>query len=448
MVLLLFSPLYAQHGSEEERPRFEVAQAGQKTVVLLPSNWTAHATDAELTLSTSVKVESAVASDYWAVAYGNNTATFTMMERPGNRTSKFIIRTNSTSPDYIYRLVLNGAEYEGNIRARAPAKETQRFMMWIDLKEEAATAFIPEGWNADLQIIRPYESMTGFVFFARGSDNALVYVFHPFMPLHLVPNESLCDVAELCSGTVSAERVRDMSLGNAPIAVSSLKTPEEYFASEVLPVLRRNLDAYRVTSEQAYYALQYSSTGNSSSSGTGGVNSTEMVPVHDVEYSFEVEGKTIAGRAMMVTRNHTAGDIGIWNGYILGIESSVNTFDMAVQKASVTLLTLRFGEEWLESERRVLYDNVNSTSPLGVVQELMANSTLDDFEVVVPTVAHKMVRTYNDTMIAGYLDRETGRELHLPLFSDSQHWYLADNQLVSTKRMRNTINSTSLHRLF
>jgi hypothetical protein len=95
----------------------------------------------------------------------------------------------------------------------------------------------------------------------------------------------------------------------------------------------------------------------------------------------------------------------------------------------------------------VLLDNANATSGLGTVLKLMANSTLGDFNFIVPTAAHKMVRTYNDTMIAGFLDSDTGEELHLPLFPDSQRWYLNHGQLVG-KRGGNPMNSTSLEPLF
>lgn len=430
-MLFIYSPAYAQEAAE---PELVAAQAGGRTVMLLPANWTAHATYAEVTLTSSAEVEKVSAPDWWNATADGNTVTFTMTENV-DRSSKFIIYTNSTSASYSYQLMLNGTEYEGSIKAKAPAKDI-RFTKWIDPKEEAAKAFIPEGWSADLQIIRPYKSMTGFVFFARGSENTLVYVFQPFMPMHLLPNDSLCDDVGLCSGTVSAERVREMSLGNAPIAISDLKTPEQYFASEVLPVLRKNLNAYSVTSERPAYALEY------------GANSIEMIPVHDVGYSFEVEGKKIAGRVMVVTRNHTAGDVGIWNGYIVGVESSEKYLDTAIQQASVTLLTLRFDEKWLAAEKKVLLDNTNSTSTLGAISELMANNTLDDFDVIVQTAAHKMVRTYNNTMIAGYLDSETGQELHLPLFPDSQHWYLNGDQLVGRKSNWNPLNSTSLDPLF
>lgn len=96
----------------------------------------------------------------------------------------------------------------------------------------------------------------------------------------------------------------------------------------------------------------------------------------------------------------------------------------------------------------MLLENTNTSQELGAVPELMANSTLLDFDIIVPTAAHKMVRTYNDTMIAGFLISETGEEIHLPLFPDSQHWYLDDDSLVGRKHARNSANSTSLERLF
>jgi hypothetical protein len=278
--------------------------------------------------------------------------------------------------------------------------------------------------------------MTGYVFFARGSENTLVYIFHPFMPLHVMPSSSLCEDSGLCSGTVSAERVREMSLGTAPIAISDLKTPGQYFTNDVMPVLKRNLDGYSVASERPVHALEY------------GSNSTEMIPAHDVEYSFDVEGKKIFGRAMVLTRNHTAGDAGIWNGFIVGVESSEKNFHAAMQQASVILLTLQFDENWVAGERKVLLDNANATGDLGAIPELMANNTMDDFSVIAQTAAHKMVRTYNDTMVAGYLASGTNEEVHLPLFPDSQHWYLGDDRLVGRKGIWNPMNSTSLEPLF
>jgi hypothetical protein len=429
LLLLLYSPAYAQ----EAEPEFTAAQAGERTVMLLPANWTASATGAEITLTSSANVEKVAASGWWNASANGNTVTFKLIENV-DRPSTFLIHTNSTEVAYDYELTLNDTKYAGRIEAEVA--QDSRFAKWTDPKEGAATAFIPEGWSADLQIIRPYKSMTGFVFFARGNENTLVYVFQPFMPLHMLPSDSLCETAEICSGTVSADKVREMSLGNAPIAISDAKTPEQYFTSEVLPVLRKNLNSYRVESEQAVYALEY------------GRNSTEMIPAHDVEYSFNVEGKRIEGRAMIFTGNYTAGDAGIWNGFIVGVESSEKNFDSVLQRAAVTLLTLQFDDNWLDEEKKVLLDNAGSSPGLGPVTELMANNTLGDFNLVVPTAAHKLVRTYNDTMIAGYLDSKTGEELHLPLFPDSQHWYLEGDQLVGRKVGKNPMNSSSLEVLF
>ena len=130
-------------------------------------------------------------------------------------------------------------------------------------------------------------------------------------------------------------------------------------------------------------------------------NSTQMIHAHDVEYSFGVEGRMIAGRAMIFTRNYTAGDAGIWNGFIVGVESSESNIDVTVQQATVTLLTLQFDEKWLDGERKVLHDNVNANQALGAIRELMANSTLDNFNLIVLTAAHKMVRRYNYSITAG-----------------------------------------------
>jgi hypothetical protein len=428
LLLLLYSPVYAQEGE----PELATAQIGQRTVMRLPSNWTDSVAGAEMTLTSSAPVKEIEASSWWNMSTQGDTITFKLTDNT-NKSSIFFVETNSTEVTYNYELTLNDTKYEGKIVAEA-AKDS-RFAKWTDPKERAATAFIPEGWSADLQIIRPYKSMTGFLFFARGSENTLVYIFQPFMPLHLLPSDSLCG-EQACPGTLSAEKVREMSLGNAPIVISNVKTPEQYFESEVLPLLRKNLNSYRVESEQPVYALAY------------GNNSTEMMLAHDMEYSFDVEGKRIKGRAMIFMRNYTAGDAGIWNGFIVGVESSERNFDLAMQQTAMTLLTMRFDDSWLDGERKVLLDNANASRELGSIPELMANSTLGDFSIIVPTAAHKMVRTYNDTMIAGFIDSETGEELHLPLFPDSQHWYLKGDQLLSRKVGRNPMNSTSLERLF
>ena len=281
--------------------------------------------------------------------------------------------------------------------------------------------------------------MTGFVFFARGSENSLVYVFQPFMPLYLLPSKSLCETDNICfSSIISAEKIRDMSLGNAPMAVSNFKTPEQYFTSEVLPVLMKNLNTYTVESAESDYALVH---GN-------GNNSTDQTPIYEVDYNFNAENKKISGRALIFTRNYTADDTSIWNGFIVGIESSENNFDKAFQQATVTLLTLQFEEKWLDNEKKVLLENANTSQALGAIPELMANSTLGDFYLIIPTAAHKLVTSYNNTMIAEYFDKAISRELHLPIFPEMQHWYLNGDQLVARDIRSNLMNTSSLEPLF
>lgn len=41
----------------------------------------------------------------------------------------------------------------------------------------------------------------------------------------------------------------------------------------------------------------------------------------------------------------------------------------------------------------------------------MAITTLDDFNLIVPTAAHKMVRRYNDSITAGSLDSDTKKRI-------------------------------------
>jgi hypothetical protein len=283
--------------------------------------------------------------------------------------------------------------------------------------------------------------MTGFVFFARGDENTLVYVFQPFMPLYILPSTSLCESDSICfSSIIPAEKVREMSLGNAPISVSNFKTPEQYFRSEVLPMLTRNLNAYTVDSAESVYASVY-----------GDGNSTDQVPAYDVDYNFNLENKKISGKTMVFTRNYTttAGGTGIWNGFIVGIESSENNFDRAFQQAAVTLLNLQFEEPWLNSERNVLIENANTSQALGAIPELMANSTLDDFYLIVPTAAHRLVTSYNNTVVADYFDNDSGKELHLPLFPELQYWYLNNgDQLVGRDLRRDLMNASSLEPLF
>jgi hypothetical protein len=434
-VLLLFSPVYAQ-GPQSE-PKFSAAQIGNRTVIMLPSSWTASATQGKIDLTLSSPAQSVVAPTWWNATVSGSKVMLKLTDNV-DKQSEFIIQTNSTNVTYTYKVLINATTYSGRISPEAGDGES-RYARWTDGKEKAATAFIPENWSADMQIIRPYKSMTGFIFFARGSDHTLVYVFQPFMPLHILPDDSLCESAQLCSGVVSADKVREMSFGNAPLVISAPKSPGQYFVSEVMPILQKNLHSYTVESALSTYALMM-----------GDYNSTaiSLIPVSDIKYSFDAEGKKVDGRAMVFTRNYTSGNAGIWDGFIVGVESLDENFDAAFQQAAVTLLTLRFDEKWLDAEKNVLLGNANTSPEMENISALMANNTLGDFDTVVATAAHKMVRTYNDTMIAGFIDTSTKREVDLPLFPDSQHWYLNGNHLVGRKIGRNPMNASTLEVLF
>jgi hypothetical protein len=438
VLLLLCSPVSLQVPKTQSTE----GQRAEQTVGFLPTDWGISKSQAAIiTLTSSISAEDVEVSDWWnAKSAVPRSVAFTLVEKM-DKPSKFLMRTNSNE-DTIYRssyqLALNNT---GDISRIEPhVTNESRFVRWADPKEKAASTFIPEGWSADLQIIRPYKSMSGFVFFARGDENTLVYVFQPFMPLYIPPSTSLCETASICfSSIISADKVREMSLGNAPIVVSNFKTPEQYFTSEVLPMLTKNLNAYTVDSAESVYASVY-----------GDRNSTDLVPAYDVDYNFNVENKKISGKAMVFTRNYTtaAGEASIWNGFIVGIESSENNFDRAFQQAAVVLLNLQFEEEWLNSERKVLLENANTSQALGAIPELMANSTLDDFFLIVPTAAHQLVRSYNNTLITDYFDKDSGKELHLPQFPELQHWYLTGDQLVGRDLRRNLMNSSMLEPLF
>jgi hypothetical protein len=438
LLLLLSSPVYVQ----ESRTEFAEAQKVEHTVMFPQADWDIFENQSDrMTITSSIPAEDVIVApnDWWnAKSAELSTVAFMLVENM-DELSKFLTDTSSNQ-NILYssshQLALNNTGDIGRIDSQVP-KES-RFVKWTDSKEKAATTFIPESWSADLQIIRPYKSMTGFVFFARGDENTLVYVFQPFMPLYILPSRSLCETDSVCfSSIISAEKVREMSLGNAPIAVSNFKTPEQYFTSEVLPILTRNLNAYTVESAESVYASIY-----------GNGNSTDLVPAYDVDYNFNIENKKISGKAMVFTRNYTIGDTGIWNGFIVGIESSENNFDRAFQQAAVTLLNLQFEEQWLNSERNVLLQNANTSQALSVIPELMANSTLDDFYLVVPTAAHQLVRSQNNTMVADYLNKDGGKELHLPLFPELQYWYLDGDQLVGRDLRRDLMNASSLEPLF
>jgi hypothetical protein len=419
LLLLLSNPVFVN----DPKTVFADAQRTEQTVTFTQASWDIPEGQSHIMAVTpSISAEDISApNDWWNAKSAESSTVAPMPVENMDNLSKFLIGANSNEDIFYstsYQLEPNDTADSGRIESQAP-KES-RFAKWMDSKEKAATTFIPEGWSADLQIIRPYKSMTGFVFFARGDENTLVYVFQPFMPLYILPSRSLCETDSICfSSIISAEKVREMSLGNAPIAVSNFKTPEQYFTSEVLPILTRNLNAYTVDSAESVYAPIY-----------GDGNSTDTVPAYDVDYNFNVENKKISGKAIVFTRNYTTNEIGIWNGFIVGIESSENNFDRALHQAAVTLLNLRFEEQWLNSERAILLQNANTSHALSTIPELMANSTLDDFYLIVPTAAHYLVTSQNSTMVTDYLDKDNDKELHLPLFPELQYWYLNGDQLV------------------
>jgi hypothetical protein len=436
-VLLLF--LSSLISLDKPKTEYAEAQRAEYTITFLQDGWDIFENQSDMmTVLSSIPAEDVAAFDDWrnAKSAKSSTVTFMLVENM-DELSKFLIDTNEDIIYSSYPLAPNNTDDIDRTEPQAP-KES-RFVKWEDSKEKAATTFIPEGWSADLQIIRPYKSMTGFVFFARGDENTLVYVFQPFMPLHILPSRSLCESDNICfSSIVSAEKVREMSLGNAPIVVSNFKTPQQYFTSEVLPILTRNLNAYTIDSAESVYAPIYGSDGNSA----------DLVPAYDVDYNFNVESKKISGKAMVFTRNYTTGDAGIWNGFIVGIESSENNFDRAFQQAAVILLNLQFEEQWLNSERNVLLENANTSQALSAIPELMANSTLDDFYLIASTAAHQLVTSQNNTIIADYLYEDRGKELHLPLFPELQYWYLNGDQLVGRDLRRDLMNASSLEPLF
>jgi hypothetical protein len=419
LLLLLSNPIFVN----DPKTEYADAQRTEETVTFTQAGWDIFESQSDImTVTPSIPAEDISApNDWWSAKSAESSTVAFMLVENMDKLSKFLIDANSNE-DIIYsssyQLAPNDTGDSGRTESQAP-KES-RFVKWMDSKEKAATTFIPEGWSADLQIIRPYKSMTGFVFFARGDENTLVYVFQPFMPLYILPSRSLCETDSICfSSIISAEKVREMSLGNAPIAVSNFKTPEQYFTSEVLPILTRNLNAYTVDSAESVYAPIY-----------GDGNSTDIVPAYDVDYNFNVENKKISGKAMVFTRNYTTNETGIWNGFIVGVESSENNFDRALHQAAVTLLNLQFEEQWLNSERTILLQNANTSQALSTIPELMANSTLDDFYLIVPTAANYLVTSQNNTMVTDYLDKDNDKELHLPLFPELQYWYLNGDQLV------------------
>ena len=228
MLLLLSLILLPSVEGQESGPTISAAQQGNKTVFLLSGNWTSHANEAELVLSSSGTIDSAAASKWWQVAQTSQREVSFRLTDGATSSSIFVVNSNSSDPIFQYDIALDSTKYSGTIDP-ADSEDAIWFQNWADSRENATSAYVPRGWTADLQIIRPYNSMTGFVFFMRGQDNALAYVFYPFMPLHLLPGDQICETLDTCSGIASAEIVRKASFGNAPVTVSELKNPANYF---------------------------------------------------------------------------------------------------------------------------------------------------------------------------------------------------------------------------
>jgi hypothetical protein len=424
--------------AQEGEPDISAIQQGNKTILLLSGNWTAHSTRSELVLSSSDTIETAASSKWWKLSDSQNDAiTFTSLEAT-NSNSIFVLYSNSTDPKYRYRLSIDSSVYSGTIN---PVTHSQAswFRNWTDSREGAMSAFIPEGWTADLQIVRPYESMTGFVFFVRGEANTLAYVFYPFMPLHILPEREICSALESCSGIASTEKVHESMLGNAPVAISRLKSPEQYFESEVFPLLQANLGGYAVQSASPLFALQYDSDNKPTNRFLEGL---------EVNYSFDAQGKKIVGRAAVMISNHSSGGSGFWNGVVVGVESMQENFEQDFQNATVTLLTLRLNEEWVAKEQDVLNQSVaNTKTAFRNVTGMIANTTLQEFDSILSTMSHALARSDQGARIGVYNNTVTGEEMHLPQYESIQNWYLEDEKLLGTRIGRNVMNSTEIEPL-
>src|SRR5688572_2528694 len=204
MILLLFSYLMLQSADAQAgEPLISAVQQGNKTILLLPGNWTSDASRVQLVLSSEGAIGKATASSGWTASVEEGRAVFSS---PGttNSSSIFVVYSNATSPEFEYTLSIDSAEHSGTI-SPLNNSDSDWYSNWTDSREGAMSAFIPSGWKADLQIIRPYNSMTGFVFYVRGEGNALAYIFYPFMPLHIVPEEDICKNLGTCDGMAPRE---------------------------------------------------------------------------------------------------------------------------------------------------------------------------------------------------------------------------------------------------
>jgi hypothetical protein len=260
------------------------------------------------------------------------------------------------------------------------------------------------------------------------------------MPLHITPGNDICETLGKCAGAASTETIQKLSFGNAPVVISEPKDPMAYFQSEILPQLRTSLDGYEVHSTRPLFALEYNTANRPESDFLEGL---------EVNYGFDASDKKIKGKAAVFVTNTTSADSGIWNGIVVGIESSEKNFERDFQRAAVTLLTLSLSESWASEEQAVLNNGAAGVSPgLKHVSSVMANMTLAEFGSVINTAAHGLVRSQDDIAIVPYVNTATSVEMHLPEHNSVQNWYLYGDELVGRKIGRNIMNGTAITPLY
>ena len=134
---------------------------------------------------------------------------------------------------------------------------------------------------------------------------------------------------------------------------------------------------------------------------------------------------------------------------VVGVESTQENFEQDFQNATVTLLTLRLNKEWVAKEQDVLYQSVANTKPaFRNVTGMIANTTLQEFDSILSTMSHALVRSDEDARIGVYNNTVTGEEIHLPQYEPTQDWYLDGEKLLGAKFGRNTMNTTEIEPLY
>lgn len=422
----------ADSAAAQPEPQFNAIRYEGRTIIHI-ANWTA-TPGSIIVLNSSAPISRLIGLPEWNISSLSPYQFVLKLEGSVARPAEFIAYSNLNST-YTYQLTAGSYSHSGILVPELPSKQIL-FSRWLDPKEGAASAYIPLGWKADLDIIRPYRSMTGFVFEAReDATNTLLYVFAPFMPLHIIPTNSWCATSQLCGNgekTITAEQSKQLSIGSAPVIISSFTGPHQYFSEEVLPVLQRNLNSYVVESATDV-------TGNYTTEN----GSSDQHTFLDVKYSFDAEGKKIDGVAAVYTQNHTRADIGFWNGYIVGIESREGNFSEALQKSLVTLLTLKFDSRWLANEQAtldsgadtVLHENDNKTA---AVMSLLANTTLGDSSMFALNSAKALALANSSARVSAFAGSNES-QMALPISPYTRHWYISED---GTKLMGRSIGRT------